>query len=61
MVGTLLGVMADRTFDTGPWGMLVGLFMGFAAGIRNIMREAAEMNAEQDTDDESGSDGTRDE
>ena len=61
LVGTLLGVMADRVFEIAPWGMLVGLFLGFAAGIRNIMREAAEMNAAQDAGKAPASDGTRDE
>ena len=61
LVGTFLGIAADRVFDIAPWGMLVGLFMGFAAGIRNIVRDAAEMNAANETGDEPGSDGTRDE
>lgn len=46
LVGTGLGWAADKVFDVAPWGMLVGLILGFAAGLRNIMREAAAANAE---------------
>tara|TARA_R110000868_G_scaffold130277_1_gene339899 strand:+ start:7598 stop:7987 length:390 start_codon:yes stop_codon:yes gene_type:complete len=46
LVGTGLGWAVDRVFDVAPWGMLVGLILGFAAGLRNIMREAAAANEE---------------
>ena len=46
LVGTGLGWAADRVFNIAPWGMLVGLTLGFAAGLRNILREAAAVNAE---------------
>jgi ATP synthase protein I len=46
LVGTGLGWYADKTFDSAPLGLLIGLFLGFAAGVRNIMREAAAHNAE---------------
>jgi len=46
LVGTGLGWAADKFFDIAPWGMLVGVILGFAAGLRNIMREAAAANAE---------------
>ena len=46
LVGTGLGWAADRVFDIAPWGILVGLMMGFAAGLRNIMREVEATNAE---------------
>ncbi len=46
LVGTGLGWAADKVFEIAPWGMLVGMILGFAAGVRNIMREAAAANAE---------------
>lgn len=46
LVGTGLGWFADKVFEIAPWGMLVGMILGFAAGVRNIMREAAVLNAE---------------
>ena len=42
LVGALLGVGADNLLGTAPWGLLVGLFLGFSAGVRNIIRAARE-------------------
>lgn len=36
--GALLGWGLDSVFGTKPWLMLVMLFLGFAVGIRNIVR-----------------------
>jgi ATP synthase protein I len=38
LVGALLGYMADRMAGTGPWLMVVGVFLGTIAGFRNIFR-----------------------
>lgn len=46
LVGTGLGWAVDKVFGFGPWGLLVGILLGFAAGLRNIMREAAAANDE---------------
>lgn len=35
-IGLAVGVYIDRRFDTAPWGMLVCLALGIAAGFRNI-------------------------
>ena len=41
IVGGGLGWLADTyLFASGPWGMVVGLIVGAAAGIRNAMRTA---------------------
>lgn len=37
-VGGLLGFGLDRWLDTGPWLLLVGIALGFAAGLRNLSR-----------------------
>ena len=46
LVGLGLGYGLDYIFGTKPWIMLVGMGFGFAAGIRNVLRLAARMNAE---------------
>ena len=37
-VGTLLGLGLDRWLGTEPWFLLIGIGIGFAAGLRNMMR-----------------------
>lgn len=37
-VGGLLGYGIDRWLDTKPWGMVIFLFIGFAAGFMNIYK-----------------------
>ena len=38
LVGLLLGLGVDRVAGTSPFGLLGGLFVGFAAGFRNAVR-----------------------
>lgn len=45
-VGVLLGYGADATFKTAPWGLVIGLLLGFAAGILNVVRAAQKISAE---------------
>ena len=45
-VGCLLGYGADVTFKTAPWGLVIGLPLGFAAGILNVVRAAQKISAE---------------
>lgn len=51
VVGGGLGYGIDEVAHTRPWAMLVLLLLGFAAGVRNVMRAAAEMNAGVAADD----------
>ncbi len=45
-VGLIIGINLDGWLGTSP-GFLIGfLFLGFAAGIRNVIREANKMQAE---------------
>jgi ATP synthase protein I len=37
-VGLALGWLADRYIGTRPWGLVVGFFLGSAAGIANVFR-----------------------
>ena len=41
MVGGGFGYLIDHKFDTGPWGMIIMLIMGFFAGILNVYRAVA--------------------
>ncbi|MGY2052448.1 AtpZ/AtpI family protein [Methylobacterium sp. JK268] len=38
LAGGLLGLGFDRLFGTKPWGMIVLVLLGFAAGVMNVMR-----------------------
>lgn len=40
IVGTLLGLLWDYFFATPPWGLVFFLLLGFAAGIRNLVKFA---------------------
>jgi len=46
IVGALVGYGVDALLGTKPWAMIVLLLLGFAAGVLNVMRAAAEMNAD---------------
>ncbi len=38
LVGALLGYFLDKLFDTKPWLMVTGLFLGSVAALRDIYR-----------------------
>ena len=40
LVGAGLGYLLDLLAGTTPWGLIVFLFMGFAAGVLNVLRAA---------------------
>ncbi|MFZ2004748.1 MAG: AtpZ/AtpI family protein [Stellaceae bacterium] len=40
LVGLALGWVADRFLGTRPWGLILGFFIGAAAGMMNAFREA---------------------
>jgi ATP synthase protein I len=40
IVGSLIGWLLDRWLGISPWGMIVFLLLGFAAGVLNVMRAA---------------------
>lgn len=37
-VGAILGFGTDRFFETSPFGLIVFLMLGFAAGVLNVLR-----------------------
>jgi len=44
LVGAVIGYLIDLGLGSSPWGMLTLFFVGFAAGIRNVIRVVTEMN-----------------
>ena len=40
LVGAFIGWVLDRWLGISPWGMIVFLLLGFAAGVLNVMRAA---------------------
>jgi ATP synthase protein I len=40
LVGAAIGWLLDRWLGISPWGMIVFLLLGFAAGVLNVMRAA---------------------
>lgn len=47
IAGGLLGVGLDKLINTTPWGALVGIMLGFTAGVRNIIRTAKELSIDE--------------
>jgi ATP synthase protein I len=43
IVGAGLGWLLDRLLGIAPWGFIVFLLLGFAAGVLNVMRSAGVM------------------
>lgn len=41
LVGAGLGLLIDRWLGTSPWGLIVFLLLGFAAGVLNVVRGAS--------------------
>ncbi|MCF4097821.1 AtpZ/AtpI family protein [Maritalea mediterranea] len=46
IVGGFIGYFADMGLGTSPWLLLVMVLVGFVAGVMNVVRSAARMNAE---------------
>jgi ATP synthase protein I len=47
VVGAAMGWGIDRLFGTRPFGIIIVTLLGAAAGIRGVIRAAAEINAQQ--------------
>lgn len=46
VVGLLLGLFIDYAFGTRPWGLLIMLGFGLAAGVLGVIRAYNKINAE---------------
>ncbi len=40
LVGAAIGWLLDRWLGISPWGLIIFLLLGFAAGVLNVMRAA---------------------
>ena len=49
-IGFGIGYGLDSLFGTTPWLMIVFIFLGFAAGVKTMMRSAQEVQAKQEAD-----------
>lgn len=47
LVGSGIGYLIDMFAGTSPWGLLIMFMLGFAAGILNVTRVVAELNAKK--------------
>jgi ATP synthase protein I len=47
LVGALIGWLLDRWLGISPWGLIVFLLLGFAAGVLNVMRAAGVVRERQ--------------
>ena len=48
MIGSLMGYAVDYYFDTGPWGILIGLIFGVTAGCLTVYRTAMKLQFDED-------------
>lgn len=49
-IGFGMGYGLDSLFGTTPWLMIVFIFLGFAAGVKTMMRSAQEVQARREAD-----------
>ena len=47
LVGSGIGYLIDMFAGTSPWALLIMFMVGFAAGILNVTRVVAELNAQR--------------
>ncbi len=45
---TLVGFWIDRHYDSRPWGVLIGAFLGLTGGMYNLIRESLAAFRESD-------------
>ncbi len=50
VVGAVIGWSLDHWLGISPWGMIVFLLLGFAAGVLNVMRSAGVMPGKDASD-----------
>jgi ATP synthase protein I len=55
VIGAGVGFALDRRFETDPWGVLIGLVLGFAAFVLRLVRLGRALQAaERERQEESG-------
>ncbi|MAN89172.1 MAG: hypothetical protein CL555_20975 [Algoriphagus sp.] len=55
LVGSGIGYLIDMFAGTSPWALLIMFMVGFAAGIVNVTRVVAELNADKTASDDADS------
>ena len=55
LVGAGFGWLADRQFESEPWGLLVGLVIGFGAFVLRMVRLARQLQGNEASETSSGS------
>jgi len=48
----VVGYWIDSRFDSGPWGLVGGLILGFIGGLYNLVRQALQATKEARIEDE---------
>ena len=48
VVGALIGWFIDRVAATSPWGLIIFLMLGFAAGVLNVLRATGKVVVKDD-------------
>ena len=49
-IGFGMGYGLDAVFGTSPWLMIIFIFLGFAAGVKTMMRSAEEVRSRQEAE-----------
>ena len=49
---TLVGYWIDNHFEIGPWGLVIGLILGFVGGLYNLVKQALKATKEARLEDE---------
>jgi len=51
LVSAFIGWMIDRFAGTAPWGLIIMLILGFAAGVRSALKASGQFDADPDNDE----------
>ncbi len=54
IIGLVIGAFLDKRLKTGPWLTLLFLVLGFAAGLRSLVRAVLKSQKEMNNEEKSG-------
>ncbi len=54
LIGVGLGYLVDRNYQSAPWGLLVGLVLGFSSFVLRLVRLVRQLERDQDADPSEG-------